>query len=103
MRKHRLLIVVSALSLASFSVGTQAFAREAEPRDDRGNATLVASDDRRGGPQAEVGEHQGWYGHGADDDAAVGDDRGVDVQPDARHGADDPAGDDRGVDSQPHN
>lgn len=77
MRKHRLLIVVSALSLASLSTGTQAFAREGEPRDDHGDATAVASDDRRGVPQAEVG--------------------------DQRHGADDPAGDDRGVDSQPHN
>jgi hypothetical protein len=85
MHAHRLLIVVSALSLASLTIGTQAFAREAQPQDDRGPSAVIARDDRHGSPHIELG-----------------DDPGRDAQMEAPRGADDHAGDDAGVDAQPY-
>lgn len=107
MFKHRLVMVASAITLASFALSPLAFARENQPGDDRGRNAVQIVDDR--GVDVQVGpataddkgvDLQPHARKGADDPA--GDDRGVDPKPHARHGADDPAGDDRGVDPKPH-
>ena len=87
MQKHRMMLVVSVLSLASLAVGPIAMARESEARDDRGGRHEVQLNDDRGG------QHE----------LELNDDRGqMPGDLELRNGADDPAGDDRGIDAQPH-
>ena len=87
MFKHRLVTVASAITLASFALSSAAFARENQPSDDRGRNDIQVVDERRVDVQA---------------GSTRVDDKGVDPQPHARHGADNPTGDDRGVDPRPH-
>jgi hypothetical protein len=81
--KHRLLVAVSAVSIAALSLTPFTYAHEAQPNDDRG----------RGRQEVQVNDDRG-----ADQlmEVQAGDDQGIDA---ARH---DRRGDDHGVDPQPH-
>jgi hypothetical protein len=76
MRKHRMLLAASVLSIATLAIGPVAQAREVEPGDDRrGRHEVQLQDDRgmddvllaRQGSDDPAGDDRGRVGHGSDD------------------------------------